>query len=191
MPVPAGGLSDTHELAKRLRKALLAIIKEYDKSLEPVRRMQGSHASAAAFASLPISTAILDARAQCRERLAFWCDIVIRARDLHTEHLSSLDVTAMCDLLQRHSDWLSETQGAPLAMWELEASAADLRSITASHRRGWMPLGICPLFRETEEGEVEPCTGTIRAYPTCDPYCDVCGKIAVVTWWEQQMVGDT
>jgi hypothetical protein len=192
MPAPAGDeLVDPRELAKRIRKALLAITKHYDSCLTPVRRAPGSHASAAAFASLPISATILDDRAQCRTRLAYWCDQVIRARDLHTEHLSFHDVAAMCDLLQRHSDWLGETVGAAIAMWELEDSAGDLRSIAVSHRRDWMPLGPCPLVNESEDGEPEPCTGTVRAYPTCDPYCDVCETSAVVTWWEHQMFGDT
>jgi hypothetical protein len=190
MSGPVGGLTDPQKLATRIRKALLAIAKHYDKSLTPVRRAPGSHASTAAFASLPISANVLDNRARCRARLAYWCHATIRGRDLHTEHLSRLDVRAMCDLLQRHSDWLSETQGATIAMWELEASAGDLRSIVASHRRDWMPLGPCPLVLDSEE-EPAPCTGTIRAYPDCDPYCDVCGTIAVVQWWEAEMVGDT
>jgi hypothetical protein len=110
--------------------------------------------------------------------------MVITERDLHTEHLSGFDVVAMADLLMRHSEWLGEHEAAAIVVWELEASARDLRGIAAPPRRDWMSLGICPLIIEGE-GEPVGCTGTIRAYPEADPYCDSCGTVAVVSWWEK------
>jgi len=178
--------------ARQIRKALLKITEHYDDTLDPARRAPGSHVKTSKDAPLPISADILDKRMQCRTRLAKWCWVVIRDRDLHTENLSVWDVPGMCDLLQRHSDWLSETEDGPLALWELEASARDLRGIAVPHRRDWMSLGICPLTVEVvvevdgkDTLEVVGCAGTIRAYPEADPYCDSCGVTAVVSWWEK------
>jgi len=170
--------------ARQIRKALLTITKHYDATLEPVRRAPGSHVKTSRTPPLPISADILDKRLQCRTRLTKWSWVVVRDRDLHTENLSIWDVPAMCDLLIRHADWLSETEDGPIAVWELEASARDLRGIAAPPRRDWMSLGICPLIIEAE-GEPMGCTGTIRAYPEADPYCDSCGTVDVVSWWER------
>jgi len=174
----------TFELAGQIRKALLKITEHYDDTIQPARRAPGSHVKTSKEAPLPISADILDKRMQCRARLAKWCWVTIRDRDLHTENLSVWDVPGMCDLLQRHADWLSETEDGPLAQWELEASARDLRGIAVPHRKDWMSLGICPLIIDAE-GEPVGCTGTIRAYPEADPYCDSCGTVAVVSWWEK------
>ena len=171
--------------ARQIRKALTTITDHYDATLEPVRRAPGSHVKTSRTTPpLPISADILDKRLQCRTRLTKWSWVVVRDRDLHTENLSIWDVPAMCDLLIRHADWLSETEDGPIAVWELEASARDLRGIAAPPRRDWMSLGICPLIIEAE-GEPMGCTGTIRAYPEADPYCDSCGTVAVVSWWER------
>ena len=178
--------------ARQIRKALLKIIDHYDDTIEPARRAPGSHVKTSKEAPLPISVDILDKRLQCRTRLAKWCWVTIRDRDLHTENLSVWDVPGMCDLLQRHADWLSETEDGPIVVWELEASARDLRDLAAPPRRDWMSLGICPLIIEAVvevdgKDTLEPvgCTGTIRAYPEADPYCDSCGTVAVVSWWEK------
>jgi hypothetical protein len=98
--------------------------------------------------------------------------------------LSGFDVFAMADLLERHSEWLGEHEAADDMASELEASAHDIAGIAAPRHREWMSLGICPLIIEAE-GEPVGCTGTIRAYPEADPYCDSCGTVAVVSWWER------
>jgi hypothetical protein len=170
--------------ARQIRKALLTITRHWDDTLEPVRRAPGSHVQTSKNPPLPISAHVLDVRTQCRSRMASTCLMVITERDLHTEHLSGFDVVAMADLLIRHSGWLGEHEAAAIVVWELEESARDLRGITAPHHRDWMSLGICPLVIEAE-GEPVGCTGTIRAYPEADPYCDSCGTVAVVSWWER------
>lgn len=174
---------------KQILRALADIGKHYDDTLEPVRRAPGSHVKASKEPPLPISAHVLDVRAMTCSRLAGWSLMVIDERDLHTEHLSGTDVRAMCDLLRRHADWLSEHEAAADVVAELEGSARDLTGIAAPHRKDWMSLGICPLFVE-RDGEPVGCTGTIRAYPDCDPYCDGCGTKAVVTWWERMQFPD-
>lgn len=185
--------------ARQIRKALLAITRHWDDTLEPVRRAPGSHVQTSKNAPLPISAHVLDMRAHTRARMSYWCIVVIRDRDLHTERLSGFDVPAMADLLHRHSEWLGEQDGLidrfgqiqqPVS--ELEKCAKDLRGIAAPHRREWMSLGICPLTVEAvvvvdgeDTLEQVGCTGTIRAYPEADPYCDACGVVAVVSWWEK------
>ena len=182
----------TDDPARQIRKALMTITRHWDDTLEPVRRAPGSHVQTSKEAPLPISAHVLDVRAQCRSRMASDCLMVITERDLHTEHLSGFDIVAMADLLMRHSDWLGQHEAAAIVVWELEASADDLKGIAAPHRKDWMSLGICPLTVEAavvvdgeDTLEVVGCTGTIRAYPEADPYCDVCGIVAVVSWWEK------
>ena len=170
--------------AARIRKALGSIVKHWDATLEPVRRAPGSHVKTSREPPLPISADVLDKRAMCCSRMAGWCLVVIEDRDLHTEHLSGLDVFAMADLLKRHCDFLGEHQAVADVVAELEASARDIAGLSAPRRREWMSLGTCPLVGEVE-GEPTPCLGTIRAYPDADPYCDGCGIVAVVSWWER------
>ena len=174
----------TDDPAVDIRRALGSILKHWDDTLEPVRRAPGSHVQTSGDAPLPISADVLDKRAMCCSRMAGWCLVVIEDRDLHTEHLSGLDVFGMADLLTRHAAWLGEHEAAADVVAELEASARDIEGIAAPLRREWMSLGMCPLVVEGE-GEPEPCMGTIRAYPDADPYCDGCGTEAVVSWWEK------
>jgi len=182
-------MSDTPDNANLIRRALHDIERHYDDTLEPVRRAPGSHVKVSKEPPLPISAHVLDVRAMCCSRLASWSLLVIEERDLHTERLSGLDVPAMCDLLHRHADWLGEHEAADDVVTELESSARDLAGITTPHRKEWMSLGTCPLVIE-KDGEPTGCTGTIRAYPECDPYCDGCGTEAVVTWWERMQFPD-
>ena len=177
-------MSDT-DLTSRILKALGSILMCWEDTLEPVRRAPGGHATVAAFAPLPVSAHILDVRAQTRARMAGACRMVIDERDLHTEHLSGFDVIAMADLIDRHAEWLAQHQAAAVVVSELEASASELRAISAPHRKEWQSLGTCPLTIEVE-GEHVGCTGTIRAYPDADPYCDGCRVEAVVAWWERE-----
>ena len=182
-------MSDARAAATRIRKALLTIQTSYPKTLQPVRRATGSHATAAAFPSLPISATILDIRAVTRNRLATECLYVIAGRDLHTENLSGGDVPAMTDLHMRHSEWMGEQASAPIAVANLEASASELCGIASTHPRDFMSLGACPLQVDVE-GELTPCTGTVRAYPGHDPKCDACGVDAITSWWETMMFTD-
>jgi len=183
--------------AAQIRKALADIERHYDDTLDPARRASGSHVlTSIVDAPLPISADILDKRAHCRARMTYWCIVVIRDRDLHTERLSGFDVPAMADLLRRHSDWLGEQDGLidrlgrvqhPAS--ELEQCASDLRGIAAPYRRDWHPLGTCPLEVDSEDGPVI-CGGQVRAYPDKDPFCDTCGTVAVTSWWEKVMFDD-
>jgi hypothetical protein len=175
--------------AKQLRKALMSIREHYPHTLESHRSISGAHVKTSTTPSLPIAASTLDTRATARRRLAFWAWATIAGRDLHTEHLYANDVGAMCDLLIRHSEWLGQHDEAPIAVFELQASASELRNLAAPHRRDWMSLGTCPLVTEVDVDGVMtpmPCTGTIRAYPDADPYCDVCLTSAVVDWWEHK-----
>jgi len=184
--------------AAKIRRALGSILMCWEDSLEPVRRSAGSHVKTSREPPLPISAHILDVRAQTRARMAGACHMVIQERDLHTEHLSALNVIAMADLLDRHADWLATCRCPEVVAAELEKSARDLRAITTPYRKDWQSLGTCPLTVEVVvevEGkdvlEVQGCTGTIRAYGgDTDPYCDGCGVQAVTTWWEQRMFTD-
>ena len=176
-------MTDTDH-AGQIRKALTTITTHWDDTLEPVRRAPGSHVKASKEPPLPISAHVLDVRAMCCSRLASWSLLVIEERDLHTERLSGLDVMAMADLLTRHADWLGSHEAGPLAVEELGTSAQELTNIAAPAGKDWMSLGTCPLVTEVE-GEPTGCTGTIRAYPEVDPYCDGCGTEAVVAWWER------
>jgi hypothetical protein len=177
---------------------LIEIEDHYDASLEPVRRAPGSHVQTTPVAPIPISALVIDARATCRATLADWVKFVIRGRDLHTEHLTSFDVPGMVEMLTRHVDWLGGHDRGSKALEELTVSARALTKIAVPEGRDWMPLGPCPIVFEiqaSEDGEAftvtVPCLGTIRAYPGCDPYCDVCLTEGVVEWWERQMFGDT
>jgi len=174
---------------RRILKALKTILDHYDATLEPVRRAPGSRVDTSHEAPLPISADVLDKRAQCRMRLASNCLMVITERDLHTEGLSGHDVPAMCDLLRRHADWLSTHESADVVVWDLEASAKDLRGIAAPYRKDWQNLGACPLEVDSENGLVV-CGGQVRAYPDKDPKCQSCGEEAVTTWWEERMFAD-
>ena len=176
-------------IGARIRIALLKILNHYEATLQPVRRGTGSHVKASHEAPMPVSAHILDTRAMTRSRLASWCLLVIDERDLHTEGLSGLDVPAMCDLLMRHSDWLGDHEAGDVALDEIQTSARELAAIAAPRHKEWMSLGICPLVIE-KDGDMRPCAGTIRAYPTCDPYCDSCGTVAVVSWWERAIFAD-
>lgn len=175
------------ELA-RIRRALYGIDDHYPATLLSVAYTAGGHASPAAFASPPVSVGILDARDRCRRRLVRWCWLVVVERDLRTG-FSARDVKGMVDLLRTHSDWLADHERAALVVSQLEATANDLTRIAAPRRQEWLGLGICPLVYEVD-GEPVPCVGTIRAYPECDPYCDVCRTEAVIVWWERKMVPD-
>ena len=173
----------------KIRRALGSILMTWDETLKPVRRGETSRVDTSKEAPMPISAHILDVRAMCCSRMAGWCLVVIEDRDLHTEHLSGLDVRAMADLLVRHSDWLGDHEAAAEVVDELETSARDLRQIVAPHDREWMSLGPCPLHVDSPDGPVL-CDGQVRAYPDADPYCDGCGIEAVTGWWEQQMFTD-
>lgn len=173
----------------RILKALKTIIENYDATLEPVRRAPGSRVDTSHEAPLPISADVLDKRAMCRSRMAGWCLVVIEDRDLHTEHLSGLDVFGMADLLKRHADWLGGHEAAAEVVDELEASARDLRGIAVPYRKDWQSLGACPLEVDSTDGPVL-CGGQVRAYPDKDPKCQSCDVEAVTTWWEQRMFTD-
>lgn len=185
------------DLAGKIHLALIEIAGHYDAVLEPARRCPGSHVQTTPVAPLPISSLVIDARARCRARLAGLVRFTITGRNLHTEHLTAFDVPAMVEMLTRHVDWLGTHQLGSVVLAELQMSAHDLSKIAVPERRDWMPLGPCPLVFEiqaSEDGESftipVPCLGTIRAYPTCDPYCDACLTKGVVQWWERQMFGD-
>lgn len=171
--------------AERIRRALDDIEQHYPATIVPVTRVTGSHAKTVAFAPLPISAHVLDARDLCRQRLGDWCYRIITDRKLRTP-LTTSDVPAMVSLLRTHADLLGTH---PQAVAQLEASAHELEAIAAPRRREWMRLGPCPLVYEVD-GEPTPCMGTVRAYSGCDPYCDGCRVEAVVAWWERKMFPD-
>jgi hypothetical protein len=147
-----------HVLAKRIRTALAGILDAYDAVLVPVTRATGSHATNPTIAPLLVSAQILDVRAHCRARMASLCLMVIDERELHTEHLSALDVPAMADLLDRHADWIGEHEAADVAVRELERSARDLGAIAADSVPKRQDVGPCP---GTNNGK--PCPGMVRA----------------------------
>jgi hypothetical protein len=201
--VPAGdalnypGQQAVPDVAGRIHLALIAIKDHYDTCLEPVRRAPGSHVQTTRVAPVPISSLVIDARANCRATLAYWVVFVIQGQDLHTEHLTRFDVPGMVEMLTRHVDWLGSTARGEEALEQLRLSAHELTRIAVPEDRDWMPLGPCPLVFEiaaTEDGQAftlpVPCLGTIRAYPSCDPYCDACLTSGIVQWWERQMFGD-
>lgn len=192
------------DVAGRIHLALVEIRDHYDDSLQPVRRAAGSHVQTTQVAPLPVSGTVLDARQECRRRLAGIVRKVIEGRDLHTEHVAFFDVAGMVEMLIRHLDWIGRHEMADVFLQHLRSSAHDLTAIAAPQRREWLFLGMCPLVIEHDDEFVltpggdlvkvevppTPCTGSIRGYPDSDPYCDVCEVQAVVGWWERQMWPD-
>jgi len=181
-------LTDTFDTAKRIRTALYDIIDYYAAALNAGGTGARMRIKASKEAPLPVSAHILDVRAEACTRLAGWAQVVLEGRDLRYHQLSTGDALGLGRFLVVHADWLAGEAGTDPAD-ELETSARDLKSIVLPHRREWMPLGVCPLVTDSPDGPI-PCTGTVRAYPTCDPYCDKCGVEAVVSWWERVMFAD-
>ena len=146
----------------RILKALKTILDNYDATLEPVRRAPGAQVKGSKEPPLPISVHVLDIRAMTCSRLASWSLLVIDERDLHTEHLSGLDVFAMADLLTRHAEWLGKHEAGTVAAEELEASARDLAGIALDNRPRRFTVGLCPEHGTSELGERVPCEGELR-----------------------------
>lgn len=148
--------------ATQIRKALDSIIEHYDETIEPCRRGLGSHVKASKEPPIPISAHILSTRALCCSRMAAWCLLVIDERDLHTEHLSGLDVFAMADLLGRHAPWLGEHVAKRDVILELEASAKELEEIALDNKPRRFRVGLCPEHGTSEMGERIPCEGELK-----------------------------
>jgi len=140
--------------ASRIRNALETIRRDYDDTLEPVRRGQESHAlSSLVNPPLPIPAGVLDIRAKAHERLAWWALQVIRGRHLH--RLVAVDVHALTAFLLVHVDWLS---AYPRALADLESSADKLGEIAAQNAPRHQDVGPCP---GTTNGK--PCMGMVTA----------------------------
>jgi len=153
-------LSAADVLAGRIRKALYEISDAWDDTLEPARRVTGSHAMGSIVnPPLPIDADVLDKRACAHERLAYWARVVITGRKLH--RLVAVDVAALCAFLLIHVDWLA---GYPKAVAELEGSAADLGVIAADNAPHRFRVGACPGV--TKAGL--PCPGVVKATVRAD-----------------------
>jgi len=135
-------MSEPHVRAGRIRRALFDIREHYQDTLTPVRRASGSHATAAAFAPMPISANILDVRAMACSRLSGWVLVVLDDQDLHTNFYGT-DVVALTGFLDKHADWLAVHEAASDVIAELEASAADLSGIVLDNLPHRFKVGAC------------------------------------------------
>lgn len=174
-------MSDRYQRAGRIRRALADIKTHYPSTLAPVRRASGSHATAAAFAPLPVSAHILDARAMACSRLAGWALVVIEERNLHPR-LYGTDVVGLVKFLDAHADWLAIHEASADVIAELEASATELGGIAAPRHAETMYLGRCPIVTEGVT-----CGGKVRAVDAENAYCTTCRVEAVVSWWATAM----
>jgi hypothetical protein len=171
----------------RIRTALRDINGSFDGSLEPVRRGQGSHATASAFPPLPVSAHVLDVRARACGRLATWARIVAYAQDLHPA-MSRSDVPALTHLLTIHAALISTLASGETCMDQLEASARDLAAISTTTDPGTL-LGTCPLVTATD-GTAAVCGGQVRSLNGVGT-CSRCGTSGETPWWEHHMFPDT
>jgi hypothetical protein len=168
----------------RLTTALRSINKNYEGSIEPVRRGSGSHATRAAFPALPVSAHVLDVRSTACGRLEKCARCVMVERRLRP-NLRAGDVPALTHFLTIHTPWIADRPCAPQAMAALEASATDLAGISTAGSDGSALLGACPLTAATD-GTSTPCHGQVRSLADKGT-CQRCGTTGDNTWWEHHM----
>jgi hypothetical protein len=186
------------DLAGQIRRDLWACADLYDEVLEPVRRAAGSHVTATKEPPLPISAAILDARADTSRDLHYWARFILdEVRDVNGDLMTN-----------RITDTRPETLVRFIVIWvdrlvsEFPDDADNLARETAEHvrelrqfarpeRRDWMPIGECPVTVADAEGNSVPCGAKVRAYPDrAFIACPSCGTEDTLAWWMSQIVGN-
>ena len=178
-------MTETPDLAGRIRRDLYAIADNYDEALEPARRASGSHVKATKEPPLPIAAHVLDARAEAHRDLMYWTRFLLdEVRDVNGDPIqhgpNAVEVEVLVPFIATWVDWL------------IANHPDDADNLAAPFRPEWVPLGKCPLDVDSPDGPV-PCGGQVRARPgedgqMAEATCRGCGVNAVVTWWERVLL---
>ena len=192
-------MTETPDLAGRIRRDLYAIADNYDEALEPARRASGSHVKATKEPPLPIGAHVLDARAEAHRDLMYWTRFLLdEVRDVNGDPIqhgpTAVEVGVLVPFIATWVDWLiaNHPDDADNLAAESSDHARNLRALAAPHRPEWVPLGKCPLDVDSPNGPI-PCGGQVRARPgedgqMAEATCRGCGVNAVVTWWERVLL---
>lgn len=129
-----------------------------------------------------------------------WSRVIIEDRPITNGATlpSGIDVSGMCEFVDRHADWLSGHEAAPDCRDELTDLMHRCHAIAFPTRRESMSIGRCPLEQPFgEEDVLEVCAGDVRYRLQYDERdgeamaaCSRCGEAAVVSWWEDKMFDD-
>jgi hypothetical protein len=181
------------DLAGQIRRDLWAVSDLYDEVLEPVRRAAGSHVTTTKTPPLPISAAILDARAEASRDLHYWARFILdEVRDVNGELMTNRIADTRPETLVRFIViWVDRIvsefpDDADNLAREVGEHSRALLNLAAPRRREWVMLGRCPLDVDSEAGPVT-CGGEVRA-GSDEAKCNACGVTAVIQWWERVLM---
>jgi hypothetical protein len=168
----------------------------YDEVLEPVRRAAGSHVTASKEPPLPISAAILDARAEASRDLIYWARFILdEIRDINGDLMTTrIADTAPETLVRFIVIWVDRLisefpDDADNLAAEVSKHAGELRKFARPERREWMPIGECPVTVADPAGNSVVCGAKVRAYPDrAFIACPSCGTEDTLAWWMSQIV---
>lgn len=201
-----------HALVGIIRENLTTIAEHYDMALIPPTRppmklpTKPSPEAKIKYAPkgmkeapAPVSLDALDARLDASRNLRYWVGFIYdEIRDHNDDHIRTLvdgdNIAAMCDHISRWAYHIVSEfpDDAENLNQEIRKNAADLKRHALPDRRSYLTLGTCPLDIDSADGPTK-CGGQVRTIEDDngnveDAQCRTCGTIAVIKWWEQEIM---